>query len=670
MQTLDLSECKGLTWLPEGVSALTALQTLNLTWCTGLTGLPEGLSALTALQTLILGGCDRLTGLPEGLSSLTALQTLDLEECSGPLAEAVEGIDPLKEAQELMDRLQRSRSIFEVDVYAQPSFQSFSDSLLSALEKNVRALLFSGHGQSHCGFFWLKDKVSAEYEEIEPDRFVKLFPPVAAGAGGTIECVVMNACETYEIGKKLRKAGVLYVVCWLSEVEDTTATEFSVNFFTALDQSNVTKNMDYKLAFQQAVARMGSGGGAARAPMTHLAAGAVDYVCFLSHDGHDEFPDTGYNQGKGEYEESRSMNNDKGKFETESFRHLGFVLEYNGKSINDCIEDHGTGKLTASQVRAYGLEEKKQRGRKLLYLLPWAVKQIFDDKGRFGVQSYTDKTLWGDRGPIYDKAQRVDLPSLEMAIKSLKASLAMRQLHPGDSGHDFILANIQDCVTALEECYERRDLADTLEKELCALKELGFDLAYQGCSIGAGVTLYQQGQLMAVDVGTYGLEIQVNHGGKFLCLSNAAVKRLFGADVSSYADRKLWQKMGPIYKKAETAVAENGPDLQKGRAGGNSQPQHLRVDPTDGKAYSLDSFLECYGQVEGQRRWASAAQQDQLKNAIDFFKSSLTKRSAGVNSEHDFMRAKIEVCVTALEELADTSVLLGGLCLTGASSET
>ena len=35
----------------------------------------------------------------------------------------------------------------------------------------------------------------------------------------------------------------------------------------------------------------------------------------------------------------------------------------------------------------------------------------------------------------------------------------------------------------------------------------------------------------------------------------------------------------------------------------------LRVDPADGNAYSLDSFLECYGEDEGQRRWGSAGQQ-------------------------------------------------------------
>jgi hypothetical protein len=83
-------------------------------------------------------------------------------------------------------------------------------------------------------------------------------------------------------------------------------------------------------------------------------------------------------------------------------------------------------------------------------------------------------------------------------------------------------------------------------------------------------------------------------------------------------------------------VAENGPDLHKGQ------------DRTSG------TFLK-------------------LKNAIDFFNTSLAKCSAGGDSRHDFMRANIEACVTALEEcyerrdLADTSARLGGLSLTGAS---
>jgi hypothetical protein len=92
-------------------------------------------------------------------------------------------------------------------------------------------------------------------------------------------------------------------VCWRSEVDDTTATDFAVNFFKAFDHLYVTTGMYYKLAFKQAVARMGSGGGAARATIKHLAAGAVDYVCLLSQDG-DEFPGTGYIREEGDDEES------------------------------------------------------------------------------------------------------------------------------------------------------------------------------------------------------------------------------------------------------------------------------------------------------------------------------------------------------------------------------
>ena len=53
------------------------------------------------------------------------------------------------------------------------------------------------------GLTRLLEASAIEYEEIDPRRFVKLFSPVSAGAGGTTECVVLNACETEDIGKKL-----------------------------------------------------------------------------------------------------------------------------------------------------------------------------------------------------------------------------------------------------------------------------------------------------------------------------------------------------------------------------------------------------------------------------------------------------------------------------------
>jgi hypothetical protein len=93
-------------------------------------------------------------------------------------------------------------------------------------------------------------------------------------------------------------------------------------------------------------------------------------------------------------------------------------------------------------VLTYGLKEKEHNRHKLMYLLPLAVKQIFHVNGRFGVKSYTDPKLFGDSGPISDKAHRVDLARLKKAIKSLKKSLAKR----GNSGHDFMRERIEECV--------------------------------------------------------------------------------------------------------------------------------------------------------------------------------------------------------------------------------
>ena len=41
----------------------------------------------------------------------------------------------------------------------------------------------------------------------------------------------------------------------------------------------------------------------------------------------------------------------------------------------------------------------------------------------------------------------------------------------------------------------------------------------------------------------------------------------------------------------------------------SAEQQQLRVDIADGNAYSLDSFLEFYGEDEGKRRWGTAGQQ-------------------------------------------------------------
>ena len=64
-----------------------------------------------------------------------------------------------------------------------------------------------------------------------------------------------------------------------------------MQFYDSLNGRDQTRPRDYQRAFEHAAARIGSGGGGARAKAKHLAVGAVDYVCLLSESG-DRFPDT------------------------------------------------------------------------------------------------------------------------------------------------------------------------------------------------------------------------------------------------------------------------------------------------------------------------------------------------------------------------------------------
>ena len=80
LTSINVSECKGLTSLPEGLfSGLTSLTSINMQGCRGLTSLPD-LSGLTSLTSINMSGCRGLTSLPD-LSGLTSLKELDMYGC-------------------------------------------------------------------------------------------------------------------------------------------------------------------------------------------------------------------------------------------------------------------------------------------------------------------------------------------------------------------------------------------------------------------------------------------------------------------------------------------------------------------------------------------------------------------------------------------------------------
>jgi len=200
----------------------------------------------------------------------------------GLLEEMMQGdIDLHKEAETMMMGYTHSRSRYEVDIHAQPTFKMFSDCLLRAKGNNLEIAHVSGHSDRR-GFFWLEDDDATEYEHGENEQFAKLFKTEVKKAGGTVGCAVLNSCDSEELGRKLREYGVPYVVCWRSKVRDTTAIIFAQYFYMALDEGS-----DYPRAFEQAKNRLGSAAAAnqKRKPAKDKAGDAIDLICFLSQDG-------------------------------------------------------------------------------------------------------------------------------------------------------------------------------------------------------------------------------------------------------------------------------------------------------------------------------------------------------------------------------------------------
>jgi len=195
------------------------------------------------------------------------------------------------EAEHMMLDFTHPRSFFTMRIYPQPTIQHFAEVMRGVTFNNVRILHFSGHGDSKNGFFWLNEAATG-YEQTSVDFFTGLFRTEVVGLqkGGTVECVVLNACSTEKLGRELRAVGVPHVVCWQTEVQDTTAASFAREFYKSLDRQNPVHGTDYLVAFLQAAARMSN-----RCPEKKSQAGTkpwrpnLDFVCLLSKDG-DHFP--------------------------------------------------------------------------------------------------------------------------------------------------------------------------------------------------------------------------------------------------------------------------------------------------------------------------------------------------------------------------------------------
>ena len=241
-------------------------------------------------------------------------------------------------------------------------------------------------------------------------------------------------------------------------------------FYASFNEQDPLQRRDYHRELLHAAARIGPGGGAARAPMKHLADGAIDYVCLLSEDG-GEFPDTGFIRADddGRDDDTRSLNNDKGSAELDAFKALGFDPELLAK-ITEGVRKHEAKTLT--DPAEYGLEYSTY-GTRLVFLSKSAVKKLFVSSKLKGYVHECSRpncdvcqageSLWQKNGPICQRARHTQAGEVRDSIKHLKKSLHVRTStsrcigtcrHSQKAcGHCQMLLCIERCVGELESLH-------------------------------------------------------------------------------------------------------------------------------------------------------------------------------------------------------------------------
>mmetsp|Transcript_15382 Transcript_15382/g.23947 ORF Transcript_15382/g.23947 Transcript_15382/m.23947 type:complete len:636 (-) Transcript_15382:883-2790(-) len=145
------------------------------------------------------------------------------------------------------------------------TFDCFRTKTLDARRKNVRIVHLAGHCTKDDGFLWLKttDGEGVERKRVNMEDFCSMVwteainNPLNASSTRGIECVLLNACETFVWGRKLQDLGLQSVICWDAEIDDRLAANFADWFYESLCRGDEDR-LDYRKAYEHALLRMGT----------------------------------------------------------------------------------------------------------------------------------------------------------------------------------------------------------------------------------------------------------------------------------------------------------------------------------------------------------------------------------------------------------------------------
>eukprot|EP00961_Rhodomonas_salina_P205725 2776655-Rhodomonas_salina.2 len=162
-------------------------------------------------------------------------------------------LDLPRELQAISSEL-RTSTKFALETNPRPTWKEFVDVLTYSRQNNVVLVHLAGHADDFL-FDFLTDESALTVEGVSPEDIAKMLCLHSTVRGGSVECVVLNACNTELLAQMLRDGGIQHVVCWYEEADDDAAMVFSKAFYASLHRNapQGCTRIDgslYKIAFE------------------------------------------------------------------------------------------------------------------------------------------------------------------------------------------------------------------------------------------------------------------------------------------------------------------------------------------------------------------------------------------------------------------------------------
>eukprot|EP00961_Rhodomonas_salina_P106506 1434324-Rhodomonas_salina.2 len=93
------------------------------------------------------------------------------------------------------------------------TFDLFYEQMMLASSRGTEVVHFSGHDGEKGGLRWVRNDAADSSKEESLNTIADVFECESKREGGSVECVVLNACDTEQLGRAIVERGVPSVLC-------------------------------------------------------------------------------------------------------------------------------------------------------------------------------------------------------------------------------------------------------------------------------------------------------------------------------------------------------------------------------------------------------------------------------------------------------------------------